>query len=181
MEHEPSPLQPLAKFLIAFWVFAAGFGADPAHAQEEESGGEGGVTGLPLPRFVTLAASPINMRVGPGMRYPIDWVYKRKGMPVEIVAEYELWRKVRDVDGTEGWVLKHMVSSKRGAIVTVAVATLRRSPDDTAPPVAYAKKGVQGVLEECRGDWCQLEVSGTEGWLRKSSLWGAYAPEIYKK
>jgi SH3-like domain-containing protein len=149
-----------------------------ARAQDEEAAGD--VTGLKLPRFVSLNADRINMRVGPGMRYPIDWVYVRRGMPIEIIAEYELWRKVRDVDGTEGWVLKHMVSSKRAAIVTVAVATLRRGPEDTAAPVLYAKKGVQGALEECERDWCRLEVAGAKGWLRKSSLWGAYADETFR-
>ncbi len=171
----------VARLLIGLYLVAA-LPAAPASAQaDEEEAGTGGVTGLPLPRFVTLSSGKINMRVGPGSRYPIDWVYTRRGMPVEVVAEYELWRKVRDVDGTEGWVLKHMVSSKRSAIVTVAVATLRREPDDTAPPVLYAKKGVQGVLDECRKEWCELDVDGSKGWLRKSSLWGAYPAEIFKE
>jgi SH3-like domain-containing protein len=170
--------------LIALCLAAAVPLVSPAWAQaEDEESGEnaGGVTGLPLPRFVTLSSGKINMRVGPGVRYPIEWVYTRRGMPVEIIAEYELWRKVRDVDGTEGWVLKHMVSSKRAVIVTVAVATLRRAPEDTAAPVLYAKKGVQGRLDECEKDWCKLEVDGSTGWLRKSSLWGTYPNEIFKK
>ncbi len=174
-------LKTVARLLIALCL-AATLPAAPAWAQpDEQEAGAGGVTGLPLPRFVTLSSGKINMRVGPGSRYPIDWVYSRRGMPVEIIAEYELWRKVRDVDGTEGWVLKHMVSSKRGAIVTVAVATLRREPDDDAAPVLYAKKGVQGMLDECRREWCELEVDGSKGWLRKSSLWGAYPHEIFKE
>ncbi|MEN3975468.1 SH3 domain-containing protein [Emcibacter sp. SYSU 3D8] len=171
----------VARFLVALCLLAA-LPAAPARAQaEDEETGAGGVTGLPLPRFVTLSSGKINMRVGPGSRYPIDWVYTRRGMPVEIIAEYELWRKVRDVDGAEGWMLKHMVSSKRGAIVTVAVATLRRDPEDTASPVLYAKKGVQGELDECRKEWCKLEVDGATGWLRKSSLWGAYSYEVFKE
>lgn len=174
-------MKTVARLLIGLYLVAA-FPAASAWAQaDEEEAGTGGVTGLPLPRFVTLSSGKINMRVGPGSRYPIEWVYTRRGMPVEIVAEYELWRKVRDVDGTEGWVLKHMVSSKRGAIVTVAVATLRREPEDTAPPVLYAKKGVQGVLDECRKEWCELVVDGSKGWLRKSSLSGAYPAEIFKE
>jgi SH3-like domain-containing protein len=166
--------------LIALCLVTAVLGAPRAWAESDDED-SGGVTGLPLPRFVTLSSGRINMRVGPGVRYPIDWVYTRRGMPVEIIAEYELWRKVRDVDGTEGWVLKHMVSNKRSAIVTVAVATLRRKPEDTAPPVLYAKKGVQGKLEQCDAEWCRLEVDGANGWLRKSSLWGAYPAEIFKK
>lgn len=176
-------LKIIAGVLIALCLLAALPGAPAWAAAEDEEAGEagaGGVTGLPLPRFVTLSSGKINMRVGPGSRYPIDWVYTRRGMPVEIIAEYELWRKVRDVGGTEGWVLKHMVSSKRGAIVTVAVATLRREPDDTAPPVLYAKKGVQGQLHECKKEWCELIVDGSKGWLRKSSLWGTYPNEIFK-
>lgn len=174
-------LKVFARVVIGLCL-AAALTPVPASAQaQEEEAGAGGVTGLPLPRFVTLSSGKINMRVGPGSRYPIDWVYTRRGMPVEIIAEYELWRKVRDVDGTEGWVLKHMVSSKRGAIVTVAVATLRREPEDTAAPVLYAKKGVQGLLDECLKEWCELEVDGSKGWLRKSSLWGAYPGEIFKE
>ncbi len=180
-------MEIIARALILLCLAAALPGLAPAWAQEDEDaavstdGPKGSVTGLPLPRFVTLSSGKINMRVGPGMRYPIDWVYTRPGMPVEIIAEYELWRKVRDVDGTEGWVLKHMVGSKRGAIITVAVATLRRAPDDNAPPVLYAKKGVQGLLDECGPEWCRLEVDGASGWLRKSSLWGAYPAEVFKK
>ncbi len=148
---------------------------------EEEDAGTGGVTGLPLPRFVTLSSGHVNMRVGPGTRYPIDWVYTRRGIPVEVLAEYELWRKVRDVDGTEGWVLKHMISSKRSAIVTVAVATLRRNPEDSAPPVLYAKKGVHGMIDQCEKEWCKLQIDGSSGWLRKSSIWGIYPNEVFKK
>ncbi|MBI1179050.1 MAG: hypothetical protein GC201_00730 [Alphaproteobacteria bacterium] len=146
---------------------------------QEAADDEGAVTGLPIPRFVSLSADRINMRVGPGMRYPIEWVYVRRGLPVEVVAEYELWRKVRDVDGAEGWVLKHMISSKRNAIVTVAVATLRGAPEDTASPVLYAKKGVQGRLVECKKEWCRLQVDGVDGWLRKSSLWGTFPEEKF--
>jgi SH3-like domain-containing protein len=167
--------------ILAAAAMALALFLTPVHAQSEaEGGGEGNVTGLPIPRFVSLSASRINMRVGPGMRYPIDWVYQRRGLPVEVVAEYELWRKVRDVDGAEGWMLKHMISAKRYALVTVAVATLRNAPEDGAAPVLYAKKGVQGLLEECQADWCLLQVDGTEGWLRKSSLWGAYSGEVFK-
>ena len=144
-------MKTVARLLIGLYLVAA-FPAASAWAQaDEDEAGTGGVTGLPLPRFVTLSSGKINMRVGPGSRYPIEWVYTRRGMPVEIVAEYELWRKVRDVDGTEGWVLKHMVSSKRGAInpfraPKISFASLK----NRCPRVYGFKKGIglpgQGVI-----------------------------------
>ena len=99
--------------------------APPALAQEA-SQAPLQASGLPLPRFVSLRAEEVNMRAGPGVRYPVDWVYKRKNMPVEVIAEFGTWRKVRDIQGTQGWIHQSMLSSNRWVTITGPARTLRR-------------------------------------------------------
>ena len=113
-------------------------------------------TGLPVPRFVSLHAPKANVRTGPGVRYPVDWVLVRRGMPVEIVAEFEHWRKIRDWQGTEGWVHQSMLTATRTAVVMTEVRALRRSADDKAPAVARVEPGVVGRILSCEGAWCRL-------------------------
>jgi len=134
-------------------------------------------TGLPLPRFVSLRADEVNVRTGPGIRYPIEWVFKRRDMPVEITAEFDTWRKIRDWEGTEGWVHQSMLSGKRTVLISGGRQTLRREPDLAAPAVAHADPLVVGELKDCRGTWCRIRVAGYEGWLRKDQFWGVYANE----
>src|SRR5271169_3749242 len=118
----------------------------PAFAVDETDSGEGSSSskngsGLPIPRFASLRASDVNLRTGPGTRYPIDWVFTHQGMPVEITAEYEMWRRVRDAEGDEGWVHKNALSGKRGAIVTGAARELRHDPDPAAALAAHLEAG----------------------------------------
>lgn len=134
-------------------------------------------TGLPLPRFVSLRADEVNMRAGPGVRYPIEWTYLRAGLPVEITAEFDTWRKIRDWEGTEGWVHQSLLSGKRTVLVTGGRRTLRREPGESAPAVAHLESGVIGALERCRDVWCLVTVRGFEGWLRMGEFWGVYADE----
>lgn len=136
-------------------------------------------SGLPLPRFVSLRASEVNMRTGPGVQYPVEWVYRRQALPVEVVAEYGTWRKVRDWQGTQGWVHQSMLSGRRAMIVTGKVRTLRSRQSVKSPPVAKLEPGVIGRLAECPegGAWCRIEISGREGWLRRVEFWGAYRSE----
>jgi len=134
-------------------------------------------TGLPLPRFVSLRADEVNVRTGPGIRYPIDWVYMRPELPVEVIQEFDTWRKIRDWEGTEGWVHQSMLSGTRTIIITGERRTLRRAPSDDAAAVAHADPRVIGILEACEGNWCQVEVAGYEGWLRMGTFWGVYANE----
>lgn len=138
---------------------------------------EAAESGLPVPRFVSLRSDKVNVRTGPGVRYPVEWVLQRKGMPVEVVAEYDTWRKVRDVQGTEGWVNQNLLSSRRGAIITGAVRALRREPRENAPVVARAEPEVVGQLLECKGAWCRLDVGGFRGWLKRGEFWGVYPNE----
>ena len=133
---------------------------------------------LPVPRFVSLRADEVNLRSGPGERYPIDWVLTRKGLPVEIVQEFDVWRKIRDSQGSVGWVHQRMVTGARTIIVTGEVRTLRADPDPASPGVARAEPGVVARLLECRGAWCRVEANDFKGWLRRSEVWGVYADEV---
>lgn len=134
-------------------------------------------SGLPIPRFVTLRADKVNVRAGPGTGYPIEWVLERRGMPVEVVQEKDFWRKVRDIQGTEGWVHQALLSPRRGAIIKGAVRTLRREPREDSPAVARAEPDVIGQLLQCKDAWCRIEVSGLRGWLKRTEFWGVYPNE----
>jgi SH3-like domain-containing protein len=136
-----------------------------------------GPSGLPLPRFASLGSSKINLRKGPGTRYPIMWVYLRRGLPVEIIAEYDLWRQIRDHDNTVGWVQKNLLSGTRTGLVTGAVRALRDAPAADAETVALLAPGVIGRIGECKGDWCALQVKDYEGWIRRDQLWGVFPEE----
>ena len=131
-----------------------------------------------LPRFVSLLADKVNLRAGPGVRYPINWIYLREGLPVEVIAEFELWRKIRDYEGTEGWVHKSLLSGRRTAIITRSTRTLYRRPGGTVP-VLRAQAGVRGRLLACDGKWCRMRIAGTEGWLPRKAVWGVYAAENF--
>jgi SH3-like domain-containing protein len=139
--------------------------------------GVGAESGLPLPRFVSLHASKVNVRTGPGVRYPVEWVFVKRGLPVEVAAEFENWRKVRDWQGTEGWVHQSMLSGRRTMVVMGDVRALRRKADDGSVVVASAEAGVIGRLLECSGDWCRVEIAGFKGWLRRDEIWGVYDGE----
>jgi SH3-like domain-containing protein len=132
---------------------------------------------LAVPRFVSLRADEVNLRTGPGERYPIDWVLTRKGLPVEILEEFEAWRKIRDSQGSEGWVHQRMVTGTRNVIVTGDVRTLRTDADAAAPAVARAEPGVIGHLLDCRDGWCRVELQGIKGWVKRSEMWGVYPTE----
>lgn len=130
-------------------------------------------SGLPLPRYVSLQASKVNVRTGPGVRYPVEWVLVKRGIPVEIIAEFEHWRKIRDWQGTEGWVHQSMLSGARTAIVMDDVRVLRRSADENAPALARLEPGVVGRLLSCEDFWCRMEVAGFRGWVKRAEIWGA--------
>lgn len=138
---------------------------------------------LKVPRFVSLHADKVNLRTGPGRQYPIEWILTRKNMPVEVVAQFEHWRRVREWDGTEGWVQEHMVDGKRFVVVARSGAEkgadqpLRASPDAGAAIVAQAEPGVIARLLSCRGEWCRVEAGSTSGWMKRSEIWGIYPDE----
>jgi len=142
-----------------------------------ESGVTAGDSGLPIPRFVTLRSDKINVRAGPGAQYPVEWVFERKGMPVEVIAEHDNYRKVRDIEGTVGWVHQNLLSSRRGIIVSGAIRALRREPSDGSPALARLEPDVIGLLLECHAAWCRVEVNGYRGWLKRTEFWGVYPDE----
>jgi SH3-like domain-containing protein len=126
-----------------------------------------------VPRFVSLKAEKAYLRTGPGLRYPVEWVYTRRDMPVEVVAEFDAWRQVRDWKGTLGWMHSQVLSSKRSVIVTGETThPLRRDPAGDAEVVAKLEPGVIARLLECKPAWCRVEVSGFRGWLLRDEFWG---------
>jgi len=133
---------------------------------------------LPVPRFVSLRSDKVNVRTGPGEQYPIDWVFTRKDMPVEIVAEFNHWHRIRDVEGTEGWVQERMVTGKRAVIVRGQQRILRARPSGEAEIVARAEPGVIAKLVECQPAWCRVEAGGVAGWLKRDEIWGVYPGEV---
>jgi SH3-like domain-containing protein len=138
--------------------------------------------GLKIPRFVSVRLGEVNLRVGPGQRYPIAWVLTRKDMPVEIVEEFDTWRKIRDFEGTEGWVNHAALSGKRSIIITGEIRVLHSSADAQAGAVARLEPGVIAKLVGCASDtqdWCQIDVNGVSGWLRKGEFWGIFPQEVF--
>ncbi|HLY57155.1 MAG TPA: SH3 domain-containing protein [Stellaceae bacterium] len=137
---------------------------------------------LPVPRFVSMRHGEVNLRVGPGTRYPVAWVFVRQNLPVEITQEFENWRKIRDSEGTEGWVHEASLQGRRYIVVEGAIRAVRADPAADANLVARAEPGVIGRLEKCPAesmDWCRVEVGGIRGWLRRTEMWGVYPQEIY--
>ncbi|MGH7116590.1 MAG: SH3 domain-containing protein [Stellaceae bacterium] len=130
-----------------------------------------------LPRFASLRSDEINLRVGPGENYPIEWVYRRKDLPVEIIEEFQNWRRIEDWQGTKGWVLDRMLIDKREVIVDGAVQPLHGRPDTAAPIIARAEPGVVARLLACGGAWCRIEAAGYSGWVKRSEIWGVLPDE----
>lgn len=156
----------------------------PASAQSTDKG----ASGLPLPRFVSLKAARVNLRIGPSTDYAVSWLYLKAGLPVEIIQEYENWRRVRDADGTEGWVSQSLLSGERTAVAAPwmkaqgpdVYVNLRRDSMGNAGIVAKLQPGVVIKLQECTGNWCRANVNGTNGWVSQAEIWGAYPGEAFK-
>ena len=138
----------------------------------------------PVPRFVTLRADEVNLRTGPGSRYPVEWVYRRKGLPVEIVAQFDQWRQIVDSQGTKGWVHERMVTGTRNVVIAGTQRILRAAADRAAAPVARLDPGVIAHLLACRDAWCEIEVqnggSDVKGWLGRDEIWGVLPGEVVK-
>jgi SH3-like domain-containing protein len=130
------------------------------------------------PRFESLRWDKVNLRAGPGDQYPILWVLTRKGMPVEVVDRFDVWRKIRDWQGSVGWVHERMLMGNRTVIVTGMERTLHADPNETAKPVARAEPGVVGRLLACRGAWCRIEAQGVKGWIERRAIFGVTLDEV---
>ncbi len=136
-----------------------------------------GLSGLPVPRFVSLKSDKAYLRTGPGDRYPIEWVYVRKGLPVEIVREYGIWRQVRDIGGSIGWLNKQLISGNRTAVVTGTVRTLFGTPDLQARAVWRIAPGTIVRVILCSDAWCRVDRGGKSGYVLRAQLWGVGATE----
>jgi len=141
----------------------------------------GSVSGLPLPRFVSLKSERVNVRRGPDKDHEVVWVYTRLALPVEITAEFDNWRRVRDQEGAEGWVYHSLLSGRRTALVEAKhkgeLVGLYADPNAHSRMVARLEPGVQGAVKRCTGEWCRLTGEGFDGWIEQSRLWGVYPNE----
>lgn len=184
----------MGKKIILFVVlFAVSFPFSPVWATEEpsktppadaelavDSGEARSSSGLPIPRFVALADEKVIARTGPGLKYPIKWIFQRQKMPVEVVQEFDTWRKVRDIDGDAGWVHQSLLSGARTVIVKgEAGLSVRRDAEGDSPILAYFEPGVVAAVKGCQGDWCQIESAGYDGWSQRKFLWGIYDQEDF--
>lgn len=149
---------------------AVALSAPAAGAGAEEP--RGPVTNLPLPRFVSLKAAEANVRRGPGTSHRIDWVFRRRDMPLVVTAEFGNWRRVRDRDGAEGWVHYTLLSGVRTVLIDVEMAALRARPDPAAPINAWAEWGVVARLGDCVPGWCRITAERQRGWVAASEIWG---------
>lgn len=148
-------------------------------------------SGLPLPRFVTIRAKESNVRVGPGYQYDIAWKYLVAGVPVEVIQEYDVWRKIRDVDGSEGWVHQNMLSGTRAGYILRSLdqqVGLRAGASDDAAVVAWVGPGFPVRIQSCNGSWCDVSATDSptdgrgatySGYLPESDLWGVYSGENF--
>ena len=173
-------LLAIAGLVMSAALLAAG---QQAGAQARQTGSD---SGLPLPRFVSIKSERVNMRVGPGREFEVDWLYLRRGLPLEIIQEYDKWRKVRDWEGSEGWVLHSLLSGERSAIVAPwdddgGWVAMRAKADKESPLVAELQPRVIGRVEECEQGWCRIDVKGMEGYVPQNLLWGVYPGEDVKE
>ncbi|MGO9741858.1 MAG: SH3 domain-containing protein [Roseiarcus sp.] len=142
---------------------------------------KGPVTGLPLPRYASLKTDRVNLREGPSKDHPTKWVYERAGLPVEITAEFDIWRRVRDSDGTEGWVLHSLLSGRRTGLVAPGKKgqeyAIYVRPSTRADIAARLQSGVIANVKSCDGSWCLVQGEGFKGYIEQVVLWGVYPNE----
>ncbi|MBV2142174.1 SH3 domain-containing protein [Falsochrobactrum sp. TDYN1] len=176
----------LSAIVLLLFIVPLGAPHHNAASAAAPAGTRLGPSGLPVPRFVSLKPARANLRVGPGRQYAVSWLFLKAGLPVEIIQEYDNWRRIRDADGTEGWVYQSLLSGKRTAAAAPwlkdnqgAMITMWRDANETSGIAAEVEPGVIGTVRECNGEWCELEVKGTKGWFRQSELWGVYPGEVF--
>lgn len=138
----------------------------------------GPITNLPLPRFVSLKATEANVRRGPSTTHRIDWVLMRRGTPLQITAEFEHWRRVRDEDGAGGWIHYSLLSGARTVVIQKQRIALHKTPDEASATMALAEKGVIAALGRCEREWCEIDAGGYSGWVEKPNIWGVGAAEL---
>ena len=141
----------------------------------------GTASGLPVPRFVSLKSDHVNVRAGPTKDNDVSWIYTKSGLPVEITAEFENWRRIRDSEGSEGWVYHSLLSGRRTAVVTTKskdeLAQLHDRADESSAVAAQLEAGVVANVRRCSGSWCRISGTGFDGWIEQERLWGVYPDE----
>ncbi len=157
-------------------------GTTNARASLKPEQRKGSYSKLPVPRFVSLKTTRINVRRGPGKKYAIQWVFNRRGLPVEIIAEFENWRRVRDSDGEEGWVFHSLLSGARMVTISPWTKTgrveLSEKPSHLSKITAFMEPGVMARVNRCSGSWCSVVADKYDGWVAQNTLWGVYPGEI---
>jgi SH3-like domain-containing protein len=161
----------------------------PASPPAAEAPGAVKGSGLPVPRFVSLKSDRVNVRQGPGTDYPAAWVFRRAGLPVEVIQEFETWRKVRDADGTTGWVLGSLLSGRRTALVLpweikpgapLPQVAIRSGRSGNARTLAMIEAGVIADISSCDGRWCSVAIGSYSGYVEQKLLWGVYENETVR-
>jgi SH3-like domain-containing protein len=148
-----------------------------ASATSAATAERGPVTNLPIPRYVSMKANEGNVRRGPSLTHRIDWVFKRRDMPLQITAEHGHWRRVQDRDGAGGWVHYALLSGVRTVLVEKDMLPVHARPDLNSPVNAIFELGVVARLGECTHDWCRISAGGHRGWAQKENLWGVQPDE----
>lgn len=170
----PRPTPNLAALLVAIPLATA-----PAAAQQAV-----GPSGLPLPRFVSTKSAPVNIRQGPSKDHDVAWTFVKAGVPVEITQEFDVWYRIRDSEGAEGWVQKTLLSGKRTALVAPwekkGTTPMRDKGEAGARIVANVEPGVLVEIAECSGRWCRISAEGVKGWIEQGRIWGAYPEETFR-
>lgn len=177
---------PVRVALAAAAIFALGLGMGAAQDNLKQAAVAGsGKQALPIPRFVSLKSDKVNVRKGPSTDQAIVWVFSRAGLPVEVIAESENWRRVRDSEGADGWVFHSLLSARRTVLVmpwskSEESVPLYSSKSASSHPVAALQSGVLGNVMSCDGEWCKLSVDDYSGFVQQDKLWGVYKGEEVK-
>ena len=150
-------------------------GATKANAQEVKLTVRG--SGLPVPRYVTLKSHEANLRAGPGLEYPVLWQYRTPKLPVRVDAEFGIWRKIVDHDGTAGWMHGSVLSLSRMALVKTDMTKIRNSPDPKSTVIALAERNALMELQSCPKSWCRVATANVRGWIKRQALWGLLKAE----
>jgi len=151
----------------------------PAGAAEGEDAPDN-KSRVQLPRFGILRFAAVNLRTGPGTRYPIEWVYRRAGMPVEVTALFDTWYRVRDYEGSEGWVHKTQVKMQRRGIIAIKQQAVRSDPEAKAKITAHLQPNVMFNITSCDGNWCAIKGEDFKGYLPQTAFFGAYPHEKFE-
>ena len=192
VSERPPPLGRARRFLLGtIWSAAIAILGPTIEVRAQTAADTPAPTGsgLPVPRFVSLKSDRVNLRNGPGTDYPTGWVYRRAGLPLEVVKEFEGWRQVRDAEGASGWILQSFLSSRRTALVLPwerksgappPLVPILASDSERSGVVANVEAGVIADLHSCDGRWCQVTVDQYTGYIEQKKLWGVYEGETIK-